>query len=102
MKMKIAFSRVPKEYEDWDTYFVGVGQDGKDQNYYYMLEFDDEGDGNGTFKIVDGCDREMPFDYESLDELVEVLVTLKKYRDEKQQLERYWQNRWGQRAQSLT
>lgn len=79
-------------------YFVGLSQYGVPLNYYYKLEISDEdGKGNGQFTIKDTCDRYMPFDFDQVDELIEVLSTLKEYRDDQKRFKAEWLERWGYR-----
>lgn len=71
--MKIVFNPVPTEFIQGDETFIGTNG----RPYYYQLEVDSEGAGEGTFSIQDGCGRFMPFDFTSIDDLVVVLSTLR-------------------------
>ena len=74
--MKIVFNPVPAEFTEMDDSEHFTDPQGRE--YYYKLEVSDEGNGEGTFKIYDTCDRYLPFDFESLDDLVLVLTNLQK------------------------
>ena len=91
--MKILFGQVPKEFEDEHDNFST--DDGK--QFYYQLDVTEEANINGHFSIEDTCGRSLPFDFEQLDELVEVLSTLKDYRDGKKRFINFWNNIWSGR-----
>lgn len=94
--MKIVFGQVPEKYKDEsEVMFHGTTSDGKTGNYYFMLEVNDEPGAEGTFSFIDTCDRYMPFDFENLDELSEVVNTLKEYRDDKVKFSKHWKSRFG-------
>ena len=88
--MKVLFGEVPKEYEDHEGFKDPAGNE-----YYYAMDIEEEHDGNGTFSITDNCGRFIPFDFTSIDELVEVLYTLKEYRDDRLVFETYWKRIWS-------
>jgi hypothetical protein len=92
--MKITFGRIPAEYEN-GTGFLGEDNKGNTGEFYYKLQINEEGNGQGHFTIVDTCDRYMPFDFQQLDELCNILNLLKTYRDDKIQFDNYWKATWG-------
>lgn len=93
--MKITFGRVQKEFEGQDETFVGQDNEGNHAEFYYCLDITEERNNQGMFTITDTCDRYMPFDFEQLDELYEVIHMLKMYRDDKINFENYWKKAWG-------
>lgn len=95
MKLTVAFAEVPQEYEHYGEYFKGTDARGNTKDYYFKMTVQEEGNGHGQFTIDDGCNRSIPFDFTSLDELVEVLTKLKDYRDDKIRFEKHWQDQWG-------
>jgi hypothetical protein len=92
--MKITFGRVHPDHE-YSESFEGIDNKGNTGQFYYKLEINDEGNGFGTFTITDTCDRYMPFDFDQLDELSELINKLKTYRDDKIQFDNYWKAAWG-------
>lgn len=94
--MKITFGKVRPEYQDMGGEgFSGQDNLGNTAEFYYMLEVMEEGHGKGMFTITDTCDRYMPFDFEQLDELQELIAKLKVYRDAQINFENYWKAAWG-------
>ncbi len=93
--MKVTFGKVPQEQENQDESFVAEDRAGNTAEFYYVLDVKQEKDGSGMFTIRDTCNRYMPFDFEQLDELYEVINTLKTYRDDTIKFENYWKNVWG-------
>ena len=89
--MKLVFSPGPPEYAEESEAFKGLN--GK--YYYYQLEVNEEGDGCGTFIISDNCGRDMPFDFESLNDLVLILTKVQKYLGDKEQFNEYWNSIWN-------
>lgn len=60
-------------------YFSPTPEDQKDENvfgpqYQFKLQVDDEGDGNGSFKVTDTIGRYLPFDFEHLTDLIDALI----------------------------
>lgn len=88
--MRIAFGLVPDAYINDSEYFTG--SNGK--HYYFELEVDEEGDGNGSFRITDTCGRVMPMDFEQLDDTIKVLTTLQHYLKDKAKLKAIWEEIW--------
>lgn len=93
--MKITFGKIPEEFKNQDKAFTGTDSDGNPAEFYYTLDIKEESNNIGMFKISDTCNRYMPFDFEQLDELYEVINLLKTYRDDKIKFENHWQTTWG-------
>lgn len=71
--MKVLFNPVPEQYKEQGEHFVcPTGNE-----FYYQLEVEFEEDGNGHFRIEDTCGRMLPFDFESLDDLILILQKLR-------------------------
>jgi hypothetical protein len=95
--MKIAFGVVPVEYRgESGGDFIFKDKQGNLQEYYYLLNVDDEADGNGTFTIQDTAGRYLPMDFNTLDEFVRLITTLKEFKDDQAEFNRYWETRWQQ------
>lgn len=93
--MKITFGKVPKEFENDHESFTGKDSEGNNAQFYYTLDIEEQLDNNGMFTIKDSCNRYMPFDFEQLDELYNVINLLKTYRDDKLKFDNYWKDVWG-------
>ena len=93
--MKIVFGRVPEEFMEDGEYFQGVSNTGARADFYFKLEMVEEGDGNGMIRITDTCDRELPIDFDSLDEFVAILNDIQAYRHDRQEFTNYWTKRFG-------
>lgn len=94
-QMKIVFGRVPEEFMEDGEHFQGVNNKGAKAEFYFKLEMEEEGDGNGTIKIEDTCGRYMPIDFDQLDELVAILNDIQAYRHDRQEFTDYWTKRFG-------
>ena len=93
--MKITFGRVPEHLIDQGESFIGKDSEGNNAEFYYVLDIKEEQDNTGMFTIRDTCDRYMPFDFDQLDELSEIINQLKNYRDDKIKFSNYWKTAWG-------
>ena len=93
--MKITFGKVPKEFENDYESFIGKDSEGNTAQFYYTLDIEEQSDKHGMFTIKDSCDRYIPFDFEQLDELYNVINLLKTYRDDKLKFDNYWKDVWG-------
>ena len=91
--MRIAFGLVPDEYNPEEgEYFTGTN--GKP--YYFELAVDEEGDGCGSFRISDTVGRDIPMDFNQLDDTIKVLTTLQHYLSDKAKLKAIWEEIWAQ------
>ena len=61
------FSPVPTEFKDPEVF---------GNQFYYKMEVTDEGEGNGTFTISDTCGRYLPFDFNQLEDLADIVTLL--------------------------
>jgi hypothetical protein len=90
--MNLYFAEVPKQYIDEMDYFI----DPKSQKPYYLkLVVDDEENSEGTLVIEDTIGRFMPLDFSQLDELIEVLQVIQKYRHDKASFINRWKQIFG-------
>lgn len=61
------FAPVPEEFNNPEVF---------GNQFYYKLEINDEGDGNGTFTIKDTCGRYLPFDFSQVESLRSIINLL--------------------------
>lgn len=94
--MKLVFGQIPEEFVDeTEEQFPGVNASGDRANFYYMLEVNEEANGEGTFTIKDTCGRYVPFDFDNLDELIDILSDIQEYRNDRQEFIDHWKRRFG-------
>lgn len=92
--MKLVFSKANQNLIDEcgeETFFTG--QDGN--KYNFQLEFEDEGDGNGHLRITDTIGRIMPFDFEDLGALINILTRVKAYSNDQAHFNAFWQSEFN-------
>lgn len=92
--MNILFGRIA-EGRDTEGAFEGADNKGNTAYFDYKFNIQDEVDGTGTFSITDSCGRYVPFDFDQIDELQDILTTLKRFRDDKQDFTDHWKRIWG-------
>lgn len=90
--MKLAFGRVPEEFKNDGGYYQGVNAEGEIEEFYFFLKVNEEGD---SVTIRDTCNRYMPMDMDSLDELTDILLEIREYRNDRHAFIKYWQDRFG-------
>lgn len=88
--MQIVFNPIPKEFLDGGEKFFSK----KGKAFYFMLDVHNEGNGEGTFELHDSCGRMIPFDFSSLDDLVDTLTTLQTQIHADAQYSKFWTKVW--------
>ena len=90
--MKLYFAPVPKEFLNDSEYFTDPTSG---NSFYYCLDITDEHSGEGMLSIEDTCGRYLPFDFDQLPELINVLSTIQDYREEKEEFIDRWKAIFG-------
>lgn len=67
--MNIYFGKVPTEYQEEDDFIDNAGE-----HYYYCISTDSEG-----ISIKDTCNRYVPMNYDSIEELLSAIICLHNY-----------------------
>jgi hypothetical protein len=93
--MNLVFGRVPKEFEGDGEHFIGLSAEGEQAEFFFRLEMEEEGDGNGMIRISDTAGRYMPIDFDNLDELTTILKDIQEYRHDRNHFATYWAGRFG-------
>jgi hypothetical protein len=92
--MQIVFGQVSED-RDSEGAFTGVTRDGKEAKFDFKITIEDEQDSQGTFTIEDSLGRYVPLDFSNIDELQELLTTLQRFRNDKQDFSNHWKRIWG-------